>query len=347
MRHLKQVGIILLLVLVPVLSLALTDAEKASLDRGLSRLGPDDSIISYVDGMQIDSFKYIYDKGVIDLNKTYPISYTTYVNGKNEKQTFYKTPLIAVLAFGNDSMIQFVLDQKPDLNVKDSNGETALMHLFSHNLDFKYLDRFLKQGADVKVRDNQGQNILFHFDTLHYTPDTRYIPKDMDVEIDQFVVHQMSAENVEYQIDKMIALANKNGISVNDADNNGTTPLMKALSVGQKMVALKLLAAGAKVNQRDKKGQTALYYINWYKNSDLMAKMLIAWGADAGVKDNDGNTPLIKAAKAGQLEMMKVLYEKDPKVLNHKNKEGHTALDYAIQRGLVNTALFLKEQGAK
>ncbi len=347
MRHLKQIGIILVLVLIPVLSLALTDAEKARLDKGVSEITQDDPIINYMSGMQIDSFKYIYDKGVIDLNKTYPLSYTTYVNGKNEKQTFYRTPLIALLDYGNDSVIQFILDQKPDLNVKNSNGETALMCLFSHNLDSKYLDRFLKQGADVKVRDNQGQNILFHFYEDRYSPDSKNLPKDIDVESDQFVGYWIGIENVQYQIDKMIALANKNGISVNDADNNGKTPLMKALSIGEKEVALKLLAAGAKVNQQDKRGRTALYYINHYKKGELMTKMLIAWGADVGVKDNDGNTPLIKAAKAGQLEIAKVLYEKDPKVLNHKNKEGHTALDYAIQRGLVNTALFLKEQGAK
>lgn len=347
MRHLKQMGIILLLVLVPVLSLALTDSQKANLDQAISKITPEDSIVEWMNALNYEQFKYVYSKGIIDLNKTSGNKSLVFIDGKNQKRTDYITPLMQAISYSHDSIIQFILDQKPNLNVKDSNGKTALMYLFSYNLDWQYLDRFLKQGADVKVRDNLGQNILFHFDTKHYTPDTRYLPKDMDVESDQFVVHQMSAENVQYQIDKMIALANKNGISVNDADNNGTTPLMKALSVGQKMVALKLLAAGAKENQRDKKGQTALYYINWYKNSELMTKMLIAWGADVGVKDNDGNTPLIKAAKAGQLEMVKVLYEKDPKVLNHKNKEGHTALDYAIQRGLVNTALFLKEQGAK
>ncbi len=80
-------------------------------------------------------------------------------------------------------------------------------------------------------------------------------------------------------------------------------------------------------------------------------RALLKKGVDVNAQKSFGGTPLMRAAWGGHLEVAKLLVEKGADV-NAKNKRGETALTQALSnawlgRGQLETAKFLKEQGAK
>jgi ankyrin repeat protein len=95
-----------------------------------------------------------------------------------------------------------------------------------------------------------------------------------------------------------------------------------------------LLDHGADINILDNKGRSALEYatgaLNWSKTSkaEQVVKLIIQAGADVNVKSTLGHTPLIWAARAGNLKITKLLLDKGANVQDTDN-DGNNALHYA------------------
>jgi ankyrin repeat protein len=81
------------------------------------------------------------------------------------------------------------------------------------------------------------------------------------------------------------------GTDVNTKDAIGTTPLLLAVTKGQKEIVELLIAEGADVNAKMKYGWTPLYFAAFHDYKEI-AELLIATGADVNAKDDDGTTPL-------------------------------------------------------
>jgi ankyrin repeat protein len=91
------------------------------------------------------------------------------------------------------------------------------------------------------------------------------------------------------------------GATINQKSRNGNTPLILACLESNLEVVQTLLAfKGCDVNAVGKNGKTALLYAVDSPMSDRyeIAKALLAAGADAKVKDNEGKTALMRAEDA-------------------------------------------------
>lgn len=127
------------------------------------------------------------------------------------------------------------------------------------------------------------------------------------------------------------------GANVNAPDATGVTPLMAAAARDSQQLVPMLLAAGAKasINAKAKGGQTALLYAtaSW-GNRDLRLeriKTLIAAGAKINEADEVGQTPLMLAAKTGDLDAVQALLHAGAIASSEvKTKEGQTTLIYAL-----------------
>lgn len=86
-----------------------------------------------------------------------------------------------------------------------------------------------------------------------------------------------------------------------------------------------LLKLHANVHTKNIFGQTPLCTAQTRE----IAQLLINAGADIHACDNEGNTPLMKAADKGKLDVVTLLFEKGAR-LSVKNKYGKTALDKAV-----------------
>lgn len=72
----------------------------------------------------------------------------------------------------------------------------------------------------------------------------------------------------------------------------------------------------------------------------------LAEGADINAVDNEGNTPLMLAAKVGNPRMVKIILAHQPDV-NAKNNDGYTALMIASEQGQTFIVEQLLNNGAE
>ncbi len=87
--------------------------------------------------------------------------------------------------------------------------------------------------------------------------------------------------------------------------SDGITPLMKASEKSQSLIVEKLIAKKADLNQTDAEGNTALHHAAQASNENL--SILIAAKAKIDTRNRSGQTPLLVAAKALNLAVVKLL----------------------------------------
>ncbi len=111
----------------------------------------------------------------------------------------------------------------------------------------------------------------------------------------RYILRSLMMASMQNNAGHALELLNK-GISVNERDDCGRTPLMFAARNGRDDAVAALLHHGANVNAADGEGNTALHHAATGGHCDAAALLLKA-GADLGAKSKDGLTPLEKAEK--------------------------------------------------
>ena len=147
------------------------------------------------------------------------------------------------------------------------------------------------------------------------------------------------------QVVSLLAMA---GADFNISDDDGSTPLIFASDAGRVDTARVLLDGRAGVNARDKLGRSALTYAMYRGRVDIV-RLLLERGADASLFDVDGCTPLMYGAARGTTECCAALLDMAGHnvSVDGKNKDGFTALVYALECGHVETGRELLRRGAR
>lgn len=124
---------------------------------------------------------------------------------------------------------------------------------------------------------------------------------------------------------------------INSQNSKGLTNLHIAIANQSDKTFNYLLSVGnLDINLRDKKGETALQFCAIH-NHISSAKMLLKKGANPNISKTDFSTPLMSASKGGFNELVKLLLEYAPELINYKNLQGNTALHLAAQSLTQNT----------
>jgi ankyrin repeat protein len=106
--------------------------------------------------------------------------------------------------------------------------------------------------------------------------------------------------------DDLISLLKASGISMNEADNYGNTPLHIAIMSRERKYARSLMDQGADLNIKNKVELSPLH-ISAFLNDEETAKDLLARGAEIDIKGNAGYTPLHIASLMNNIEVAKDL----------------------------------------
>jgi len=107
--------------------------------------------------------------------------------------------------------------------------------------------------------------------------------------------------------EQTISLLVRDGISINETDNYGNSPINSAILSGNNEYARMLINQGADLNSRNMLGLSPLH-IAAFLNNETVVNQLLLKGADINMKGNSGYTPLHIAAEMNHLSLVKDLF---------------------------------------
>ena len=220
--------------------------------------------------------------------------------------------LVEATAERDIALVRALLDEGIDVNTARADGATALLWA-AHWDDGEAVELLVRAGADVNAADDHG-----------VTPLAR------------------ARENASASmVDRLLAA----GANPDAAQANGLTPLMTAARTGNLDVVRALLTGGADINAATAAtDETAVMWAVAERRPDIV-RALVERGADVHPRARQAFSPLIAAARNGDIDTAKVLLAAGARV-NDTGVDGAHALPYAIVAGQSAFAHFLLEQGA-
>src|SRR5271154_76029 len=267
-----------------------------------------------------------------------------------------ETALMTAARVGKLDAVTLLLDRGAKVNAKDDeHGQSSLMWAVLEN-HADVVELLLARGADINAHTNvtitkgeyvparaggaSGNGIIRQ--RALPTPNGGMTPL-------LFAIRDGNATMMRLLLDR--------GADINQPSGNHTTPLLIALLNGQVGIASELLAKGADPNATDDYHRAALFAaidlrnFNHEKYGDLptdgrdpldLIKAILKKGGDPNLRTNtvpvhglmqfdaswvnfDGETPFVRAALSGDIEVMRLLLESgaDP---NIATVQGSTAL---------------------
>lgn len=212
---------------------------------------------------------WAYDKDEENLYKIAKSSSNTRITELIESM---QKPLIKHVTDNNmQEMISYLMIQGMDVNVKDSEGKTALMYA-SETGNFEMVKLLLNMNADVNMKDSTGYNALMEaIEALNINIVALLIDKGVNVNeystrIYPTALH-LAVTTGRYDIVEMLVYA---GADVNSKDKNGSTPLMFAVEYGYKDISHLLIDNGAQPSITNNQGESAFEIAKIMHNTDCL-----------------------------------------------------------------------------
>ncbi len=243
---------------------------------------------------------------------------------------------------------QLLLDSGAQVNSHAGFYNTTPLHGAAEKGPLELVKLLVSKGAKVNAVDKEFS-----------MPLAKAVQAD-NLEIAQFLLEQgvdktINHADTEFQTAifkarsaKMAQLLIANGANVSDRDKKGLSVLLHAVVRHLDFDLLKvLLQNGADINAQDKSGTTALLWAaqHPYERDDKnCVQFLLENGAKANVANNQGETPLLVAE---ELDVLQALLTHGADV-NAQNEDGQTALIYVAKMNapVGEKAKWLLEHGA-
>lgn len=228
--------------------------------------------------------------------------------------------------------IPVLLAHGADINAQDNEGRTPAMHLFDNRYAWGNIDRLLAGDPDLEIKDKKGRTVLAHaaFEASQYRPVQTLLRAGAKGEaLGWTPLHAAAITRDSESAYKAL----QSGADPNAKDVYGRTPLMWAsafIAEDRNQTLHMLLSRGARVDERDNEGATALHIAAagaWMTELET----LIDAGAPIDARDSAGRTALMWAA-AGEHGRFRVeLLLKRGADPFAKDNSGRTALDLAYR----------------
>ena len=249
-------------------------------------------------------------------------------------------PLISAVRSADVAAVRALLTEAVDVDARQPDGATAL-HWAMHRESVEIADLLIGAGADVDAANDLGVTPLL----------------------------MAGARGHGELVERLLSA----GADPNGALDSGATALMAAARAGGLEAVSALLDAGAPVNATEStRGQSALMWAVANRHPAI-TRLLLEHGADVGARTGTrrrvynmggsrsagsasggialeevtlgGSTPLLFAARSGDLESARLLIAAGADVRDTA-ADGNTALNIAAHSGHASVAAFLLAEGA-
>ena len=289
------------------------------------------------------------------------------------------TPLHLGVYHGYISVVDYALRNGLDLNHKDRRGLAPVWFSVSGNRP-AMLRKLIDLGADLSIKNRQGDDLLFRAATAG-NAEIFGLLLDHGFKADEknswgatplvYALRANAVDIVRLLVDKGIdlkassdpgftllhhaVLSRKaeaihflldNGFDVDIRNENGATPLLLAVDFGNPDGARALAMRGADVNAADANDQTP-FLLAVKKGSEDLVELFLKKGADLAATDpRTGKTALHEAALRGRSGVVETLLAGGVQK-NARDKNGRTALSYALKYGNRTSAEILRRNGVE
>jgi ankyrin repeat protein/L-ascorbate metabolism protein UlaG (beta-lactamase superfamily) len=289
------------------------------------------------------------------------------------------TPLHYAAYYGNVPVFDYGIQHGLDLNAKDRRGLSAVWFTVSGQRP-EMLRKLIALGADLSVKNSQGDNLLFRA-LLTGNPELVGILLENGFEPVQKNAYEMTTIDFAARSGstEIMDLLVSYGADLKTSSGSNFPLLHHAVLSGKADTVHYLLDGGFGVDQKDEAGRTPLLLAVDFGNK-AAARALIMRGADTDAADPDGIVPLQFAVKKGDTELVDLLIKhkasldavdaRTGKTMLHeaalrgysttveklitggadkqaKDKNGYTALSYALKYGNKTVAVLLRKAGVE
>lgn len=219
-----------------------------------------------------------------------------------------RTPLQDAAATGDMAMVQLLLAAGANPNTRGDGGATSLHEAVASG-NASVIPPLIARGADIHARNFTGE-----------TPLTLALSRSSEI---------------------LKALLTKDSARSVDSDGRSVLRVILEAKPSPEFVDIALVA-GARTEDRDRMGQTALHVAVSRKYAEI-TRRLVKGGADIFARDREGNTPISLALALGRDDLEALV---DAANVNAKDVLGNRPLHYAALAGNAPAAEYLIALGA-
>ncbi|CAB3370034.1 Hypothetical predicted protein [Cloeon dipterum] len=236
------------------------------------------------------------------------------------------------------------------LNLKTISGLTSL-HIAAMNADVEMCKLLMDSGVDINATTIFEGNALQVACSAGNLGVVQYLAEQKIFDIEEkneskknlfhYAVRSNRLDLLEYVFEK--------GISIDDRDRRGNTPLMAAAEIGSLEVFKFFVEKGADLNAKNIKEFDSLFLAAQYAaqfSTPENCQFMLDIGLGFDVLTKDGGNALHQTCVSGNLATAKFILDLKCLDVNATMKSGKTALMIAAGRGHLNLVKLLLENGA-
>jgi len=236
----------------------------------------------------------------------------------------------AVRNRANPVQIAKILDARALVDARNREGDTAL-HI-AVRMNQKDSSEFLiSRGASIFSNNSAGQSPLF----IAFTSNgiREWIINPTTINARDGLGNNMLHYAAEWKFNNVIPIIIRHGVSVEEANATGETPIFMAVKTNSTSTIKVLVDNNANLNARDSQGNSILHTaVRW--NSKESVEMLISYKMDINTHSLNGNTPLHDAVTHRMADIESILIRNGAN-LEARNIDGNTPFMEAVRSGII------------